>query len=111
MGLHFEFILGVAHGGAFWTEGTGRRRNSIGKKRFGELSDPTHQKMKFSANITGILERPIYNWRTELEQVDRKCVDDPIFKALGMSDKQKECMELLRSLMEKRESKAQRVHA
>ena len=34
-----------------------------------------------------------------------------LFKALGMSDKQKECMELLRSLMEKRESKAQRVHA
>ena len=95
----------------FGRRGLGGGAVRLVKNDLVNLPIPLIKKMKFSANITGFFERPIYNWRTELEQVDRKCVDDPIFKALGMSDKQKECMELLRSLMEKRESKAQRVHA
>ena len=95
----------------FGRRGLGGGAVRLVKNDLVNLPIPLIIKMKFPANITGFLERPIYNWRKELEQEDRKYVDDYIFKALGMSVKQKECMELLRSLMEKRELKAKRVHA
>jgi hypothetical protein len=67
----------------FGRRGLGGGAIRLVKNDLVNLPIPLIKKMKFSANITGILERPIYNWRTELEQVDRKCVDDPYLKRLG----------------------------
>jgi hypothetical protein len=94
----------------FGRRGLGGGAVRLVKNDLVKLPIPLFANIKFPSNLSGFLERPIYNWRTELEQEDRKRVDDRIFKAIGMGEKQKECMILLRSLMEKRESKARSVH-
>ena len=94
----------------FGRRGLGGGAVRLVKNDLVKLPIPLFTNIKFPSKLSGFLERPIYNWRKELEQEDRNFVDQYIFKLLGMSTKQKECMILLRSLMKKRESKARSVH-
>ncbi len=54
------------------------------------------------ASVAQFFRRPIDNWRTELNQPDRREIDRLIFLHLGLADRYSECVELVDRLMTER---------
>ncbi len=71
-----------------------------------KLPVPNPEKLEIPRSCSSILNRPIENWRTELNQSDRFILDQAVFNFLGLESRLDECMYLLKKLINMRYHKA-----
>ncbi len=90
----------------FGRKSLGRGAIRLVKSDLEKIPIPIPDNIDFSMLSKEFLHRPVRSWNSELEQADRRAVDQAVFKSINMWDYYEKCVSLFKDLINQRLSKS-----